>query len=80
MVNCNLSHLKKGQKAIVSGYTSEDIPHKILEMGLLPGCELEVLGAAPFNGPICVFCGANKCQIALRKSEAALLLVEEMNA
>jgi len=52
-----------------------NIPIKIIEMGLLPETEFKILYQAPFGGPIYVEFGSEKSRIALRKEEAAFILV-----
>ncbi|AFL97002.1 FeoA family protein [Ornithobacterium rhinotracheale] len=72
-----LADLKKGEKAKITGFTTEDIPAKFLEMGLVPGAEIRYKCSAPFNGPMCIMLCKNKCVLALRKTEAAYVLVNK---
>ena len=44
--------LKIGQKATIINLDVEKIPLKLLEMGCLPGNEVEVLQIAPLGDPI----------------------------
>ena len=44
--------LKIGEKAIITHVDLDKIPMKLLEMGCLPGNELEVIQIAPFGDPI----------------------------
>ena len=44
--------LKIGQKAIITNIDVDKIPLKLLEMGCLPGNELEIIQIAPFGDPI----------------------------
>lgn len=74
----NLSELKKGEKAKILGFGTEDIPAKFLELGLVPGTDVEYRCSAPFNGPICITLCKSKCILALRKSEAMDVLVKKM--
>lgn len=59
------------------GYISEDsldkIPLKLLEMGCLPGAEVELVQLAPLNDPlyICV----NGSHLAIRKETAELIAI-----
>ena len=73
----NLAQLKKGDKAKILGFKTEFIPAKFLEMGLVPGEDVEIRCSAPFNGPMCVALCKNKCVLALRKSEASEVLVKK---
>lgn len=72
----SISYLKKGEAATIVGYQSDEVPIKIYEMGLLPGVVLTMQQQLPFNGPICLRVQDNPNAIALRKSEADLILVE----
>jgi ferrous iron transport protein A len=71
-----LSGLKKGQRAVVKGFSSEGLPAKVYDMGLLPGAEIEFKSALPFNGPMCICLAKNKCQLALGKKEADCVFIE----
>lgn len=72
-----LKDLKIGDLATISGYTTEDIPAKLYEMGFVPGTELQVKSKAPFGGPICISIMSNKSLLALRKAEASQILIEK---
>ena len=50
---------------------------KIFEMGLHPGKVVKVIGKAPLGDPIAVEIGGSV--LAIRKEEALLLNVEELN-
>jgi len=66
---------------IIKAYANEDrsLPAKIVEMGLLPETYFKILYNAPFNGPLYIEFGVEKSRIALRKEEAAFILVEFLN-
>ena len=66
-----LADLKIGQKAIIKRLKDEQFSLQLLDMGCVPGCEVELNGQAPFGGPIkfCV-CGYN---LSLRREEAELI-------
>ncbi|MBV7440145.1 ferrous iron transport protein A [Weeksellaceae bacterium TAE3-ERU29] len=72
-----LTDLKRGEKAKVSGFTSEDIPAKFFELGIVPGAEIEYKMKAPFSGPVCIALCKNDCMLALRKAEAQCILVNK---
>lgn len=63
----------------ITGYAdkAETLPLKIFEMGLIPGIKFRLLCQAPFHGPIMLEYGEEKSRLALRQSEAALILVSE---
>jgi len=64
------------------GYISEEsldvIPLKLLEMGCLPGAEVELIQLAPLKDPlyICV----NGSHLAIRKETAIHIQIETTNA
>ena len=72
----SLADLKKGEKARILGFSTEDIPAKFLELGIVPGEDIEFRCSAPFNGPICIALCNTSCVLALRKSEASAVLVK----
>jgi len=67
--------LRPGMKAKVAGYSSEMQGwERLMEMGLVPGQEFEVMREAPLGGclEICVL-GSSLC---LRKCEGKCILIE----
>lgn len=72
----HLSQLKKGQKALITGYSKEVSTQKICDLGLVPGTEIEVTESIPFNGPMCLCLDKNRCKLAIGKKEAACILTE----
>lgn len=73
----NLAYLKKGERAKILGFSTEDIPAKFLELGIVPGEDVEFRCSAPFNGPICISLCKTSCVLALGKSEASAVLVKK---
>lgn len=69
-----LAALKKGQKAIITGFNIDAIPLKLLEMGCLPGNEVELLQIAPLGDPI--YINVNDSHVAIRKETAVEIDVE----
>ncbi|MFM1912545.1 MAG: hypothetical protein RIR51_383 [Bacteroidota bacterium] len=72
-----LSNLNLGEKAVVVDFKDEDLSLKLLEMGCLPGVEIEVLHFAPFGDPIAV--KVSGYTLSMRKQEASEILVERIN-
>jgi ferrous iron transport protein A len=73
-----LDTLQRGQRGCISAIDDDGsrghLPQRLMEMGFDAGVEVEFLHAGPFGGdPICVRVG--NTQIALRRAEAALVLV-----
>lgn len=64
----NLSLLKKGQKAIITEFNVDAIPLKLLEMGCLPGNEVQLLQIAPLGDPI--YINVNDSHVSIRKETA----------
>ncbi|WP_437918815.1 FeoA family protein [Sphingobacterium sp. LRF_L2] len=73
----SLDVLKVGEIAQISELNEVELPAKFYEMGLLPGCTIEVKHKAPFNGPIGLHLHQSNAIIAIRKSEAIHILVEK---
>ncbi|KGO87009.1 iron transporter [Flavobacterium rivuli WB 3.3-2 = DSM 21788] len=64
-----LAVLKKGQKAIITDFNVDAIPLKLLEMGCLPGNQVQLLQTAPMGDPI--YINVNDSHVAIRKETAA---------
>jgi len=62
-----------GERGIISEESLGDIPLKLLEMGCLPGSDVELLQIAPLSDPlyICV----NGSHLAIRKEMAAQIKI-----
>ncbi len=62
-----------GEIGIIAEEALDSIPLKLLEMGCLPGAEVELLQIAPLNDPlyICV----NGSHLAIRKEMAAQIKI-----
>jgi len=68
-----LTDLKMGQKATIVGIKDALFSNRLLEMGCLPGEELEVIHFAPYGDPIAIkILGYS---LALRRSEAEIIEV-----
>jgi len=68
--------LKKGEKAIIKDFDVEAIPLKLLEMGCLPGNEVELLQVAPFGDPL--YLNINGSHVAIRIETASQIEVEKI--
>jgi ferrous iron transport protein A len=70
----SLDQLKRGQRATVTALHGDDaIVQRLLEMGLLEGEEIEVLGFAPLGDPMEI--RLRDYRLSLRRSEAARITV-----
>jgi len=60
---------------IISNVTGEPgLTRRLREMGFHSGCEVRVIGQAPFNGPLVV--QLHDSVLALRRAEAECLLIK----
>ena len=74
-----LSTFPKKTFGIIRSYDEKGVvPTKIIEMGLLPDTEFQILYQAPFGGPLYIEFGTEKNRVALRTEEAAFILVEKV--
>ncbi len=73
-----LSDLNLNKKAKILNFVSENIPIKLLEMGMLPDTWVCIVAKAPFNGPYLIEYGKDCSRLSLRKEEAAGILIEQM--
>ncbi|MFK8038677.1 MAG: ferrous iron transport protein A [Crocinitomicaceae bacterium] len=71
-----LSRLKTEMPAVISEVKSIDLLPKLLELGIMPGVELEIQNKAPFRGPISIL--VNGTKVLIRKKEADSILVEQL--
>ncbi len=69
-----IAHLKRGQKGIIKDFSVDNVPLKLLEMGCLPGNEVELIQTAPFQDPM--YLNINGSHLAIRKETALLIEIE----
>lgn len=73
-----LAQLKIGERVRVTGLKEEGgLPIRLMEMGIVPGCEVELLGVAPLGDPMEF--SLRGYRLSIRKSEAALVHVEPLS-
>ncbi|WP_418651149.1 FeoA family protein [Tenacibaculum aestuariivivum] len=72
----SIGTLQIGERGIISEECLDVIPLKLLEMGCLPGTEVELLRVAPFKDPmyICV----NGSHLAIRKETAYKIVITKI--
>ncbi len=63
-----VAHLKRGQKGRIREIAGDILPIKLLELGCLPGNEVELVQLAPLKDPI--YINVNGSHIAIRRSVA----------
>lgn len=69
-----LAQLKKGEKGVIEDLNTDMVPLKLIEMGCLPGNQIELLQLAPFKDPL--FLNVNGAQVAIRKETAEHIQVK----
>lgn len=69
-----VANLKRGQKGIIKEFTDDLLPIKLLELGCLPGNEIELVQIAPLQDPI--YINVNGSHIAIRRSMALKIELE----
>ena len=73
-----VARLKRGQKGIIKEFTEDLLPIKLLELGCLPGNEVELVQVAPLKDPI--YINVNGSHIAIRRviaEQIALEIIDE---
>lgn len=69
-----IADLKRGQRGIIREFSSDNIPLKLLEMGCLPGNEVEMVQIAPFKDPI--YLNINGSHLCIRKETAVQIEID----
>lgn len=79
MASFPLDKLNFGQQAVIKQLKPESraFRHRLLAMGILPGCKILLLRSAPFGDPIEVC--AQGFYLSLRRHEAASIIVTEVS-
>ncbi|MFZ9002497.1 MAG: ferrous iron transport protein A [Bacteroidetes bacterium] len=73
-----IAHLKRGQKGIIKEFSADSLPIKLLELGCLPGNEVELVQVAPLKDPL--YINVNGSHIAIRRSVALQIELEPTRA
>jgi len=73
-VKVTVANLKRGQRGIIKEFSADMVPLKLLEMGCLPGNEVELVQTAPFHDPM--YLNINGSHLAIRKETALLIEIE----
>jgi ferrous iron transport protein A len=69
-----VSDLQVGEKGKIKSFSDPKLALKLMEMGCLPGTEIELDSKAPLGCPYCLTIGKDY-QLSLRKSEAQTILL-----
>ena len=70
----SLDKLLPGEKGLIVEFETANLPLKLIEMGCLPGNEVELLYLAPFNDPM--YLKVDGTYIAIRKYLASQILID----
>ena len=68
-----IADLSVGEKGIIQDISFDNVPLKLLEMGCLPGKEVELMQIAPFQDPL--YIRVNGSHLAIRKETAELIQI-----
>lgn len=71
----NLAQLQVGQKGIIDDFDIDKVPLKLLEMGCLPGNEIQLLQVAPFGDPLYLIVNDSHLAIRLETAEAIVVTI-----
>jgi ferrous iron transport protein A len=66
-----VADMKVGERGVICCFSDQEMSLKLLEMGCLPGSEIELSGKAPFGDPICI--KVLGYSLSLRVDEAATI-------
>jgi ferrous iron transport protein A len=66
-----VADLRHGERGIIKEFAEDILPIKLLELGCLPGNQVEMIQIAPFKDPI--YIDVNGSHIAIRRSVARLI-------
>jgi ferrous iron transport protein A len=69
-----IADLQKGERAVIKGFSIDSVPLKLLEMGCLPGNEVQLVQQAPFRDPL--YLNINGSHLAIRKETAEQIEIE----
>ena len=68
-----IANLKVGERGVIEDLDFDNIPLILLEMGCLPGIEVELIQIAPLQDPL--YIRVNDSHLAIRKSTASQILI-----
>jgi len=73
-LSTTVADLRRGQKGIIKEFKDDLLPIKLLELGCLPGNQIELVQVAPLQDPI--YINVNGSHIAIRRSTALQIELE----
>ena len=72
-----VAHLKRGEKGIIKDFADDLLPIKLMELGCLPGNEVELIQEAPLRDPLYINVGGS--HIAIRRTVALQIEIEPIH-
>jgi ferrous iron transport protein A len=66
-----VANLSPGESGQICSFKDDKLALKLLDMGCLPGTEVEMKFSAPLGDPICI--SVDGYRLSLRKAEAATI-------
>lgn len=69
----SVADLKLGEKGTVCCFRDQEMSLKLLEMGCLPGSEVELTCKAPLGDPVCI--RVSGYNLSIRLEEAATIML-----
>ncbi len=73
-----VADMKKGERGIIREFSEDLLPVKLMELGCLPGNEIEMIQVAPLKDPI--YINVNGSHIAIRRSMAEQIAIDLQQA
>ncbi|MBP9601062.1 MAG: ferrous iron transport protein A, partial [Lutibacter sp.] len=71
-----IASLRIGESGIIEDFSLDMIPLCLLEMGCLPGKEVNLVQIAPLNDPL--YIKVNGSHLAIRKDTASLINITKL--
>lgn len=71
-----ITDLKPGDRATLMGWATDEPPARLLEFGLLPGTEIELIRYAPLGDPIDI--KVRGFHLTIRKTEASQIILKSV--
>lgn len=71
-----IAQLEQGQQATIKGFLGDELPIKLMEMGCLPGSQVELVQVAPLKDPMHI--NVDGTQMAIRRATAAEIEIENI--
>lgn len=75
-MNTTIANLKVGEKGVIEEISLDKIPLALIEMGCLPGIDVELIQIAPLNDPL--YIRVNGSHLAIRKETAQQINITKL--